>query len=107
MAETSWRRSPSTCTGGMGLIELDGNASLLGCRPDPLDRLGHDQVDLDGLAGWRLLRLDPAQVEQVVDDPADPEGLGVDPRGQPLGHLGVGLDGEGLGQQARGRRSGS
>ena len=45
MAETSWRRSPSTCTGGIGLLELDGDVALLGGRADPLDGLGHDQVD--------------------------------------------------------------
>jgi hypothetical protein len=87
---------------GIGLIELDGNTSLLRRRPDPLDRLGHHQVDVDGLAGRRLLGLDAAQVEQVVDDPADPEGLGVDARRQPLSHFRIGLDGEGLGQQPEG-----
>ena len=87
---------------GVGLIELDGNAPLIGGGPDPFHRLGHDQVDVDGLAGRGLFGLDAAEVEQVVDDPADPEGLGVDPGGQALGHGRVGLDGEGLGQQAEG-----
>ena len=102
MAETSWRRSPTTWIGGSGSSSSMVIRRCSAAAADPLHRLGHDQVDVDRFAGRGLLGLDPAQVEQVVDDPADPEGLGMDPRGQPLGDLGVGLDGQGLGQQAEG-----
>ena len=68
--------------------------------PHPLDGVGHDQVDQHRLARRRLLGLDARQVEQVVDDAAHPEGLVVDAPGQALGHLGIGLGDERLGQQA-------
>ncbi len=106
MAETSCRRSPSDGHGRLGLDQGDGDAPLVGGGPDPLHGLGHDQADQDRLAGRGLLGLDPAEVQQVVDDPADPERLGVDPAGQPLGHLDVGLGDERLGQEARARPSG-
>ena len=102
MAETSWRRSPTTWTGGSGSSSSMVMRRCSAAAADPLDGLGHHQVDVDRLAGRGLLGLDAAEVEQVVDDPADPEGLGVDARGQPLGDLGVGLHGQGLGQQAQG-----
>jgi len=81
MAETSWRRSPTTATGA-GFEEGDGDSPLF-CRcPHPLDRFGHNQVHEHRLAGRCLLGLDAAEIEKVVDDAADPEGLGMDAAGQ-------------------------
>ncbi len=86
--------------GRRGLVQDDLDAALVGGGPHPLDGVGHDEVDQHRLAGRCLLGLDARQVEQVVDDAADPEGLVVDAAGQALGHLGVGLGDERLGQQA-------
>ena len=86
--------------GRVGLLELDLDVALVGRGAHALDRLGHHEVHQDRLARRRFLRLDPRQVEEVVDDPADPEGLGVDPAGQARRHRGVGLRHQGLGQQA-------
>ncbi len=86
----------------MGSASSIFTSALLGRGAHPFDGLGHHQVDEDGLARRRLLGLDPRQVEQVVDDPADPERLGVDPAGQALGHGGVGLRHQRLGQQPEG-----
>ena len=100
MAETSWRRSPMTATGGEGSCSTISMPRWSAVARTPLDGVGHDQVDQHRLAGRRLLGLDAREVEQVVDDAADPEGLVVDAPGQALGHLGVGLGDQGLGQQA-------
>ena len=80
-------------------MQHDLDAALVGRGPHPLDGVGHHQVDQHRLARRRLLGLDAGQVEEVVDDAAHPEGLGVDPAGQALRHLGVGLGHQGLGQQ--------
>ena len=85
---------------GRGLVQHDLDAALVGRGAHALDGVGHDQVDQHRLARRGLLGLDARQVEQVVDDAADPEGLVVDAPGQALGHLGVGLGHQGLGQQA-------
>ena len=87
---------------GRGLVQHDLDAALVGRGPHPLNGVGHDQVDQHRLAWRRLLGLDAGEVEQVVDDAADPEGLVVDAAGQPLGHVGVGLGDQCLGQQAQG-----
>ena len=76
--------------------------SWLGRLADALGRLGHDEVDEHRLPRRRLLVLDPGEVEKVVDDPADPERLGVDPVRQTLGHLRLVLDEERLGEEADG-----
>ena len=86
---------------GRGFVQHDLDAALVGRGPHPLDGVRHHQVDQHRLAGRGLLGLDARQVEQVVDDAAHPEGLVVDAPGQALGHLGVGLGHEGLGQQAQ------
>ena len=83
-----------------GLLELDLHVALVGGGAHALDGLGHDQVDEHGLAGRGLFGLDARQVEQVVDDPADPERLGVDAAGQALGHGGVLLGRQRLRQQS-------
>ncbi len=88
--------------GGRGLVQDDLDAALVRRGPHPLDGVRHDQVDQDGLAGRGLFRLDAGEVQEVVDDPADPEGLVVDAAGQPLGHVGVGLRDQGLGQESEG-----
>ena len=80
-------------------MQDDLDAALVRRGPHALDGVGHHQVDEHRLARRGLLGLDARQVEQVVDDAADPEGLVVDAPGQALGHLGVGLGHEGLGQQ--------
>ena len=100
MAETSCRRSPSTATGGSGSTRAMVMPRWSAVARTRSTASAITRLTSTGLAGRRLLGLDPAQVEQVVDDPADPEGLGVDAAGQPLGHLDVGLGDEGLGQQA-------
>ena len=84
-----------------GLVQDDLDAALVGRGPHPLDGVGHDEVDQHRLARRGLLGLDARQVEQVVDDPADPERLVVDAAGEALGHLGVGLRDERLGEQAQ------
>ena len=86
----------------VGLTQDDRDVPLLGGGPHPLDGLGHHQVDQHRLARGCLLGLDPAEVQEVVDDPADPERLGVDAAGQARRDLGVGLADQGLGQQAQG-----
>ncbi len=85
--------------GRRGLVQHDLDAALVGRGPDPLDGVGHDEVDQHRLARRRLLGLDPRQVEEVVDDAADPEGLVVDAAGEALRHLRIGLGDERLGQQ--------
>ena len=82
-------------------MQHDLDAALVGRGAHPLDGVGHDEVHQHRLARRGLLGLDARQVEQVVDDAADPERLVVDAAGQALGHLGVGLGDEGLGQQAQ------
>ena len=84
------------------LVQHDLDATLVRRGPHPLDGIGHHEVHQHRLARRRLLRLDAGQVEQVVDDAADAEGLVVDAAGQALCHLGVGLRDQGLGQQAQG-----
>ncbi len=93
---------PHDGDGRRGLVQDDLDAALVRGGPHPLDGVGHDQVDQDGLAGRCLLGLDARQVEQVVDDAADPEGLVVDAPGQALRHFGIGLGDERLGQQPEG-----
>ena len=100
MAETSWRRSPMTATGGDGSCSTISMPALVRRGPHPLDGVGHHQVHQHRLAWRGLLGLDAGQVEQVVDDAAHPEGLVVDAAGQALRHLGVGLGDQRLGQQA-------
>ncbi len=82
-------------------MEDDLQAALVRRGAHPLNGIGHDEVDQHGLAGRGLLGLDAREVEQVIDDAADPEGLVVDAAGQPLRHVGVGLGDERLGQQAQ------
>ena len=86
--------------GGRGLVQDDLDPTLVRRGPDTLDGVGHDEVDQDGFARWRLLGLDARQIQQVVDDATHPEGLVVDAPGQALGHLGIGLGDESLGQQS-------
>ena len=82
-----------------GLVEDDLDAALVGRGAHPFDGVRHHEVDQDRFARGRLFGLDAREVEQVVDDTADPEGLVVDTTGQALGHLGVGLGHQCLGQQ--------
>ena len=89
--------------GRRGLVQDDLDAPLVRRGPDPLNGVGHDEVDQHRLAGRGLLGLDAREVEQIIDDAADPEGLVVDAAGQALGHVGVGLGDQGLGQEARAR----
>ena len=99
-AATSWRRSPKTMTDGSGSSKTSSTARWSAVARIALDRLGHHEDDRDGLTRRCPLGLEAREVEQVVDDPADPEGLEVDALGEPAGHVGVALDEEGLGQQA-------
>ena len=65
---------------GVGrLLELDLHLAVIGRGPYPLECLGHDERDEHRLARRCLLGLYPGEVEEVVDDPAHPEGLCVDP----------------------------
>ncbi len=86
---------------GGGLVQHDLDAALVRRGAHALDGVGHHQVDQHRLARRRLLGLDAGEVEQVVDDAADPEGLVVDAPGQALGHVGVGLGDQRLGQEAQ------
>ena len=86
---------------GRGLVEDDLEAALVGRGAHPLNGIGHDEVDQHRLARRGLLGLDAREVEQVVDDPAHPEGLVVDAAGQALRHVGVGLGDQRLGQEAQ------
>ena len=55
-----------------------------------VDRLGDHPVDLDGHQfGQRLAALQPGQVDQLADEPAQPVGLARDPSREPLHRLGV------------------
>ena len=57
---------------GAGLDDLDGDAAVLGGRPDALDGLGQHEVGGDRLVALgTLLALDAAEREQVVDGAAD------------------------------------
>ena len=47
-----------TATGGEGSSKHELDVALVGGRPDPLDRLGHDELDRHRLARRRLLGLD-------------------------------------------------
>ena len=80
-------------------MQDDLDPPLLGGGPDPFDGVGHDQVDQHRFACRCLLRLDAREVEEVVDDAADPEGLVVDAARQALRHFGVGLRDQRLGQE--------
>ena len=75
--------------------------ALLGGRADAVDGLGDDQRGRgDRLADGRLLGLDAAELEQVVDGAADPDRLVQHPLGQAAGDRGVVLAEQRLGQQA-------
>ncbi len=67
--------------GRRGFVQDDLEAALVSRGPHALDGVGHHQVDQHRLARRGLLGLDARQVEQVVDDAADPEGLVVDTPG--------------------------
>ena len=58
------------------------------------------QRDEHGLARRRLLGFDPGEVEQVVDDPAHPERLGMDARCEAAGYGLVALGHERLGEES-------
>ena len=83
-------------------MQHDLDASLVSRRTHPLNGVGYHQVHQHRLSGGRLFGLDAGQIEEVVDDAADPEGLVVDPAGQARGHFGVGLGDQRLGQQSEG-----
>ena len=83
------------------LGDLEADPAMLGHRPQPLDRLGDDQVHRDRIPAGGLLGLDPRQVEQVLDDAAEPLGLGPHPAREPGDHRRVVLALERLGHQAQ------
>ncbi len=86
----------------IGLIELDGNPALLRCAPDTLDRLGHDQVDLDRLRGGASslsMRQRSSRSSMIRLTRKASEWIRVARR---METVAVGLDGEGLGEQAEG-----
>ena len=98
-AEVSWRRSPSTTTGGIGSSSGDFDLQLVRRLADALCGFCHHEVDQHRLARRRLLVLDAREVEEVVNDPADAEGLGVDPVRESLGDLRLVLRKQRLGKQ--------
>ena len=101
-ADTSWRRSPEHGQGRAASATSSRMPRWSATGTQALDGLGHDHADRHRLADAAPLRLDPGQVEQVLDDAAEPLGLGPHPLGQPGHHLRVVLALEGLGQQAEG-----
>ena len=84
------------------LAEVDRHLLVLGRVAHPLGGLGHDQVDGHRLPHRVLLRLQAAQVDEVVDHPLDPLGLHLHPPGQAVDDHQVVLGGQGLGQQGQG-----
>ena len=74
-------------------------ASMLGILPRRLAQQRHNR---HLLLPHRALELHPAQLQQVIDDVANPISLGTDPVHQPSTHLRIVLADQRLGQQRNG-----
>ena len=88
------------------LLDVEADGAVLGARLDPVDGLDDGEVDRHRVAGLAELGLETGEVEQVVDDPADPERLVVDAPGEAGGHVAVPLVHQRLGQEAEGAHGG-
>ena len=99
-AETSWRRSPTMARARAAHSTSSRMPRVVGDRPQTLDGLASTMLTGTGSRIGDLLRLDPGQVEEIVDDAGEPLGFGAHALGQPGHHLRIVLAFEGLGQQA-------
>ena len=97
IALTSWRRSHATTrTSAAAGCDLDPDARGRGRGPHPIDRVLEARPHRHRARAGALLRLDQAQVEQVVDDaargdrlpsPAAPRAVAARPGRSPTGSV--------------------
>ena len=88
-ALTTCRRSHAQRGVAARVVDAQPDPRRRGRRLDPLDRLVDEHRHRDLVPRRRLLHLDEAQVEQVVDDPPQPLGLVHELLGEAAGDLGV------------------
>ena len=62
------------------IVDLEPHVGTVRRRSEQLDGLPDDHRQRDELLRWRLVGLDPRQVQQVIDDAPESLGFGGDPR---------------------------
>ena len=81
---------------------IDRDARGLGRPPHLVDGIADERRDRERLAPRALLRLDDAEVEEILDDARQPLALAHHALGEPSGHLGLAPRRDRLGQHRQG-----